>query len=48
MQHYFIVDVVYALTLQSTTALFYGIPNYSTHQGKVVGTECNEKTIYRC
>jgi hypothetical protein len=42
------MDVVCALTLQSIVALFYGMPDYSTYQGNVVGMECSEKTIYRC
>jgi hypothetical protein len=42
------MDVVYALTLQSIMALFYGIPDYSTHQGNGVGMVCIEKTIYHC
>jgi len=48
MLYGFIMVVVCALTLQSITVLFYGMPDYSTHQGNVVVTECNEKTIYRC
>jgi len=48
MLYGFIMDVVCALTLQGIIALFHGMPDYTTHQGNVVGMECNEKTIYRC
>ena len=37
MLYGFIMDVVYTLTLQGIIVLFYGIPDYSTHQGNVVG-----------
>jgi len=48
MLYGFIMDVVCALTSQGIIALFHGMPDYTTHQGNVVGMECNEKTIYRC
>jgi len=48
MLYGYIMVVVCALNLQSITALFYGMPDYSTHQGSVVVTKRNEKMIHRC